>query len=149
MFSQPVASRLEAERDVEERADPALDDAAAARGRVDAGQQPEQRALAGAVVADDAEPVAVAEFQVEVSDRLHVGERLGLTAKKPHQQELLERNAHHLLEPKRQAHVFQKYSGHAKPRMCGRGGLTRTTLNYRWKINRFCIRAARLQRGRR
>src|SRR5262249_23643461 len=60
-----VGVRLEPQGDVEQRADPASDGAGAGGGWVDAGDQLQERALAGTVVADHAQPVAVAQVQVD------------------------------------------------------------------------------------
>ena len=57
--------QLEAQGDLEERADRARGPAAAAGGRIDAGQQFQQRALAGPVGADDAHPLALVDPQID------------------------------------------------------------------------------------
>ena len=67
---------LEAQREIEQRADLADDRAAAAGGRINAGQQLQQRALAGPVAADDSQPVAFRDGQLDVLQGLDVEGRL-------------------------------------------------------------------------
>ena len=60
-----VGLGLEPQRYVEQRTDAARHAARARGRRVDAGQQLQQRALAGAVVADDADALALFHRQVD------------------------------------------------------------------------------------
>ena len=66
---------LEAQGDVEQRADLSVDSAAAGRGRIDAGQQLQQRALAGPIAADDPQPLALVDGEVDVFQGLDLERR--------------------------------------------------------------------------
>src|SRR5205814_10564419 len=68
--------QLEAESDVEEGADASFDEPVAARGRVNSGKELQERAFAGAVVAEDADALAGADRQVHVPQRLDLHERV-------------------------------------------------------------------------
>ena len=69
--------RVEAGADLEQRADPAAQPRLALGRRRDPGEDLEQRALAGAVVADDPEGLAALDLEVDVPQR---PELLGLRA---------------------------------------------------------------------
>src|SRR5439155_879466 len=74
---------LETQGDVEQRADLPLDPERAGGRRVDAGQDLEQRALAGAVVADAADAFAALDFQREAVQRFDRHERVGRRRARP------------------------------------------------------------------
>ena len=67
MFSRPGQLRVEAGADLEQRADPPVDLGPSRAGLGDPRQDLEQRALAGAVAADDAEGLALLDLERHVA----------------------------------------------------------------------------------
>jgi hypothetical protein len=65
----PGQIRMESRTDLEQRADATLDRRTSRRRRRDAGEQLEQRALAGAVSSDEAERLAVRHVERDVTER--------------------------------------------------------------------------------
>ena len=63
---------VHADIDVEERRDPSRSHQFTPAGTIDAGQYLEQRGLAGAVEADQADPIALLDAEIEVVERAHV-----------------------------------------------------------------------------
>src|SRR5438874_1394217 len=108
-----VGVPLEAEGDIEERTDPALDGARAARRRVDAGQHLEQRALAGAVMTENADAIAVAGAQANVAQSPHLDDGIGSAAKHLPNHEFLQGDAAHLPHPEGKAYMIEFDFGHA------------------------------------
>ena len=68
-----IARRVAVERHVggEERPHRAAHLSAAARARIDSGEDPKQRGLAGTIVADDGDPLALLERHRQVVERVH------------------------------------------------------------------------------
>src|SRR5262249_39806268 len=141
-----------------ERTDPAVDDALTARRRVDAGEQAQQRALAGAVVAENADAVSVAEFQVDAVERTDLDEGIDRFTVEVMDQVFLQRHLPLLADAEVQRDVVQLDAGHAKRGMRDEGcGMKEHQLLFhpstliphpsslpegqRWKIRRFCSRA--------
>ena len=71
-FSRAVSSRLKPTPELDERGQPPGDPDRAGVGPVDAGEQLQQRALAGAVAADDAEELALADLEGDAVERLQL-----------------------------------------------------------------------------
>src|SRR5262249_10822373 len=149
------ALHLEAQRDVEDRRDVSLDEAPAARGGVDAGEQLQERALARPVVADDADPLAGLDAQAQVAQGAHLHRRLGpLAPEQAADHVLLERAPARVpLHVEGQAHAVQfdaRHGAAASGRGSCSGGGTPARLRgcdytrppYRWKMS---CRWARLQ----
>ena len=65
-----VEIRVEADAELDERREPAVDADGAGVGAVDAGEDLQQRALAAAVRADDAEALAVRRREADVVERV-------------------------------------------------------------------------------
>jgi len=107
-----VGVALEAQRDVEQRTDASLYDHVAGRRRVDAGQQAQQRAFAGAVVADDADAVALADAHVHVLERLDFHDRIVDGQEHLADQKFFQSQPLVLANPKRQADSVQFDSRH-------------------------------------
>src|SRR5262249_39489215 len=70
-----VGVRLDADADVQQAVDLALHRYLTCGWRVDAREQAQQRALAGAVMPDEADPLALAHLEVDVLERInfHIG----------------------------------------------------------------------------
>ena len=93
MFSQPLASlsKPRAMSNSDEMRPSTM--TMAARRRVDAGQQFQHRALAGAVVADETDAVALVDAQVDVLQGAHFHDRVPRRQKHALEDEILEPNA--------------------------------------------------------
>src|SRR5262249_9412563 len=104
---------LEAEHDVEQRTDPALHFAGAAGGRIDAGQHAQQRALAGAIVPEDADAITVVQAQIDAIQRPHFDVGVYRTAIQVMNQVLLQGDAALVAHPELQRDVVQYDAGHA------------------------------------
>ncbi len=78
MFSRPVSSGMKAGADFEQAGDAAAQGDAPLGRLGDAGQDLEQRALAGAVAADDAEDLALAHLEVDILERPEFLDRVAL-----------------------------------------------------------------------
>ena len=133
MFSQPLASGSKpSEMSNSELMRPSTV-RLAGRRRIDAGQQLEQRALAGAVVADDADALALVDPQADVAQRLDLHDRVDGAAKQLPDEEFLERDPSLRTHAEREADVVEFDVGHdelstpgnavreAPPRGSGRG----------------------------
>ena len=83
-----------------------------AGGRIDAGQQFQQRALAGPVVADDAQPLAFAHGKMDVFQGLDLEGGLFRAAEQPVEQILLEADAAESPHLKPQPDVVELDQGH-------------------------------------
>ena len=107
MLSQPLASGSKPSEISNKRADAARHAARAGGRRVDAGQQLQQRALAGAVVADDAHAFALFHAQVDVLEGLDFQHILLAAAKQAVEQVVLQARAALTADVEVQAHVVE------------------------------------------
>ena len=107
MLSQPLASGSKPRARSNSELTCPSDRAPAAGGRIDAGQQFQQRALAGPVVADDAQPLAFADPQVDVFQGLDLEGVSLAAAEQAVEQIFLEADPAVAPHVKHQAHIVQ------------------------------------------
>src|SRR5262249_33174026 len=119
---------LESELQLEQRTDVALDLALAGGRLVDAGQDAQQRALAGAVVADDTEPLAVVDVEADAAERLDDWHRRQGPAEQLVHRQVLHREAAPVAGLERQENVAQRDASHGpRPPAGQRAKITRSS----------------------